>query len=77
MVGTFREQVRHIIGPIATPDQVRIASGLPKTRSGKILRRMLRKIASGGTEDLGETTTLAEPAEFEELLAQQHAQARR
>ncbi len=71
MVGALKEQVRHVIGPIATPDQVRIVSGLPKTRSGKILRRMLRKIASGETEDLGDTSTLAEPTVLDELLTQQ------
>jgi acetyl-CoA synthetase len=69
MVGALKEQVRHVIGPIATPDRVVIVSGLPKTRSGKILRRMLRKIASGETQDLGDTTTLADPAVLEELLA--------
>jgi acetyl-CoA synthetase len=71
MVGALKEQVRHVIGPIATPDQVRIVSGLPKTRSGKILRRMLRKIASGETHDLGDTSTLAEPTVLDELLKQQ------
>ncbi|MFY0529144.1 acetate--CoA ligase [Archangium gephyra] len=72
MMGALKEQVRHVIGPIATPDQVRIVSGLPKTRSGKILRRMLRKIASGETGDLGDTSTLAEPTVLDELLTQQH-----
>jgi acetyl-CoA synthetase len=71
MVGALKEQVHHVIGPIATPDQIRIVTGLPKTRSGKILRRMLRKIASGETEDLGDTSTLAEPTVLEELLTQQ------
>ncbi|WP_375767418.1 acetate--CoA ligase [Archangium gephyra] len=71
MMGALKEQVRHVIGPIATPDQVRIVSGLPKTRSGKILRRMLRKIASGETEELGDTSTLAEPTVLDELLTQQ------
>jgi acetyl-CoA synthetase len=71
MMGALKEQVRHVIGPIATPDQVRIVSGLPKTRSGKILRRMLRKIASGETHDLGDTSTLAEPSVLDELLTQQ------
>lgn len=46
-----------------------LVNGLPKTRSGKILRRMLRKIASGETENLGDATTLADPAVLEELLA--------
>ena len=43
----LREQVRHVIGPIATPDKIQFATGLPKTRSGKIMRRILRKIAAG------------------------------
>ncbi|MCP3164557.1 acetate--CoA ligase [Myxococcus qinghaiensis] len=68
MVGALKEQVRHVIGPIATPDRVVVVNGLPKTRSGKILRRMLRKIASGETENLGDATTLADPAVLDELL---------
>jgi acetyl-CoA synthetase len=60
--------VRHVIGPIATPDRVVLVSGLPKTRSGKILRRMLRKIAGGETENLGDASTLADPAVLDELL---------
>ncbi|WNG34341.1 acetate--CoA ligase [Archangium violaceum] len=71
MEGALKKQVRHVIGPIATPDQVRIVSGLPKTPSGTILRRMLRKIASGETQDLGDTSTLAEPTVLDELLKQQ------
>ncbi len=68
MVGALKEQVRHAIGPIATPDEVRIVPGLPKTRSGKILRRMLKKIAVGETKDLGDTTTLADPSVLAALL---------
>ncbi|NNC03766.1 acetate--CoA ligase [Corallococcus exiguus] len=68
MVGSLREQVRHVIGPIATPDRVVLVSGLPKTRSGKILRRMLRKIAGGETENLGDASTLADPTVLDELL---------
>ncbi|MCK8496981.1 acetate--CoA ligase [Myxococcus fulvus] len=68
MVGALKEQVRHVIGPIATPDRVVVVNGLPKTRSGKILRRMLRKIASGETENLGDSTTLADPTVLDELL---------
>ncbi|HEX5745928.1 MAG TPA: hypothetical protein VFZ09_06770 [Archangium sp.] len=52
-------------------DDVLNVSGLPKTRSGKILRRMLRKIACGETQDLGDTSTLAEPTVLDELLQQQ------
>ena len=56
------------IGPIARPDLIQNAPGLPKTRSGKIMRRILRKIAEGDFENLGDTTTLAEPAVVESLL---------
>ena len=68
MIGTLRQQVRTKIGPIATPDRIQIASGLPKTRSGKIMRRILRKIAAGDTEDLGDISTLADPGVVEELV---------
>jgi acetyl-CoA synthetase len=60
--------VRHVIGPIATPDKLQFAPGLPKTRSGKIMRRILRKIARGDTEDLGDTSTLADPSVVNEIL---------
>lgn len=60
--------VRKIIGPIATPDIIQWAPGLPKTRSGKIMRRILRKIAAGDIENLGDTSTLAEPAVVDELI---------
>jgi acetyl-CoA synthetase len=53
--------VSRIIGPIARPDKIQFVSGLPKTRSGKIMRRILRKIAEGETEQLGDTTTLLDP----------------
>ncbi len=56
------------IGPIAKPDLIQNAPGLPKTRSGKIMRRILRKIAEGDYENLGDTTTLAEPAVVKSLL---------
>jgi acetyl-CoA synthetase len=61
--------VRKEIGPIATPDVIQWAPGLPKTRSGKIMRRILRKIAANETEGLGDTSTLADPAVVEELIA--------
>lgn len=61
--------VRQMIGPIATPDKIQFAGGLPKTRSGKIMRRILRKIAAGAVEDLGDTTTLADPSVVDELIA--------
>jgi acetyl-CoA synthetase len=54
--------VRQVIGPIAKPDKIQFVPGLPKTRSGKIMRRILRKIAAGDISDLGDTTTLADPA---------------
>lgn len=60
--------VRHVIGPIATPDKLQFTPGLPKTRSGKIMRRILRKIARGDTEDLGDTSTLADPSVVGQLL---------
>ncbi|MDX1998717.1 MAG: acetate--CoA ligase [Thermoanaerobaculia bacterium] len=73
LVGALKEQVRKAIGPIATPDRILIAPGLPKTRSGKIMRRILRKIAADQTDELGDITTLAEPAVVEQLLAAHRA----
>lgn len=60
--------VRGVIGPIATPDKLQFAPSLPKTRSGKIMRRILRKIAHGQTEDLGDTSTLADPSVVNALV---------
>jgi len=60
--------VRHEIGPIATPDVIQWAPGLPKTRSGKIMRRILRKIAANETDNLGDTTTLADPGVVADLI---------
>ncbi|MFE8595746.1 acetate--CoA ligase [Archangium violaceum] len=68
LVGALKEQVRRIIGPLATPDRIRVVSGLPKTRSGKIMRRILRKVAEGQMDSLGDTTTLAEPQVVEEIV---------
>jgi acetyl-CoA synthetase len=59
---TLVAHVRKEIGPIATPDKLQFADGLPKTRSGKIMRRILKKIAAGEIGELGDTTTLADPA---------------
>lgn len=59
--------VSRIIGPIAKPDKIQFVNGLPKTRSGKIMRRILRKIAEGETSNLGDTTTLLDPAVVEEI----------
>ena len=61
--------VRSEIGPIAAPDAIQWAPGLPKTRSGKIMRRILRKIAENEFDGLGDTSTLAEPAVVDELIA--------
>jgi len=69
LAGMLKEQVRHVIGPIATPDRIVVAPGLPKTRSGKIMRRILRKIAAGDTKDLGDVSTLADPGVVESLVA--------
>ena len=60
--------VRKQIGPIATPDLIQFAPGLPKTRSGKIMRRILRKIAANEHNDLGDTTTLADPSVVDSLI---------
>jgi len=62
------EHVRQEIGPIATPDKIQFAPGLPKTRSGKIMRRILRKIAEDDFGALGDTSTLADPAVVEDLV---------
>ena len=61
--------VRREIGPIATPDVIQFAPGLPKTRSGKIMRRILRKIAENDVSNLGDTSTLADPSVVDHLLA--------
>jgi acetyl-CoA synthetase len=69
LVGALKEQVRQAIGAIASPDRIIVVSGLPKTRSGKIMRRILRKVAAGDLSDLGDTTTLADPSVMSEILA--------
>ena len=61
--------MRAEIGPIAKPDAIQWAPGLPKTRSGKIMRRILRKIAENETGSLGDTSTLADPAVVDDLIA--------
>ena len=60
--------VRNEIGPIATPHAIQFARGLPKTRSGKIMRRILRKIAEGDTSNLGDISTLADPGVVADLV---------
>ncbi len=67
-----RELIQHVrkeIGPIASPDKLHFADALPKTRSGKIMRRILRKIAEGAIGELGDTTTLADPSVVDKLVA--------
>ena len=73
--GALKEQVRHAIGAFATPDVIHVAPGLPKTRSGKIMRRILRKIAAGEYDGMGDVTTLAEPEVVEKLIEQHVEQA--
>ena len=60
--------IRQKIGPIATPDKIQFAPGLPKTRSGKIMRRILRKIAPHEEDQLGDTSTLADPTVVDDLI---------
>jgi acetyl-CoA synthetase len=64
----LRNWVRHEIGPFASPDVIQFAPGLPKTRSGKIMRRILRKIAEDDLSNLGDTSTLADPAVVDDLV---------
>jgi acetyl-CoA synthetase len=61
--------VNKIIGPIAKPDKIQIVPGLPKTRSGKIMRRILRKVAEGDISNLGDTSTLLNPEVVEAIIA--------
>jgi len=60
--------VRKIIGPLATPDLIHYTPGLPKTRSGKIMRRILRKVAENQFDNLGDTSTLADPTVVQSLI---------
>ncbi len=64
----IKQAVRQHIGPIATPDKIQFTPALPKTRSGKIMRRILRKIAEGDISDLGDTSTLADPTVVDALV---------
>jgi acetyl-CoA synthetase len=64
----LKAHVRQEIGPVATPDVIQFAPGLPKTRSGKIMRRILRKIAEGEYDKLGDTSTLADPGVVDDLI---------
>jgi len=65
-----REMVTKVIGPIAKPDKILVVTGLPKTRSGKIMRRILRKIASRDIDRLGDTSTLLNPEIVQEIIKQ-------
>ncbi len=66
----IKDIVSQTLGPIAKPEKIQFVSGLPKTRSGKIMRRILRKIASNDTENLGDTSTLLNPEIVEEIMAE-------
>jgi acetyl-CoA synthetase len=66
----LRDWVRREIGPIATPDFIQWAPGLPKTRSGKIMRRILRKIAANEHDQLGDISTLADPSVVANLVTE-------
>ena len=68
LTADVKKWVRKELSPIATPDLIQWTSGLPKTRSGKIMRRILRKIAANEHEQLGDTSTLADPSVVESLI---------
>lgn len=69
LISEIKDTVTKIIGPIAKPDKIQIVSGLPKTRSGKIMRRILRKIAEGSLDSLGDTSTLVDPDVVDQIIA--------
>ena len=73
----IRDTVTKFIGPIAKPDIIQLVSGLPKTRSGKIMRRILRKIGEGDASNLGDTSTLLDPGVVEEIIAGAKVQVKR
>jgi acetyl-CoA synthetase len=62
------DTVSQLIGPIAKPDKIQFVNGLPKTRSGKIMRRILRKIAEGELKQLGDTSTLLDPTVVQDII---------
>jgi acetyl-CoA synthetase len=68
LAAELRQQVRKEIGPIASPDHLHFTPALPKTRSGKIMRRILRKIAENEVSSLGDVSTLADPSVVETLI---------
>ncbi|GHB30995.1 acetate--CoA ligase [Mongoliitalea lutea] len=69
LISEIKDMVAKIIGPIAKPDKLQIVPGLPKTRSGKIMRRILRKVAEGDTSNLGDTSTLLDPEVVNQIIA--------
>ncbi|GAB2494191.1 acetate--CoA ligase [Algoriphagus taiwanensis] len=68
LVNEIKDTVSKIIGPIAKPDKIQIVPGLPKTRSGKIMRRILRKVAEGALDSMGDTSTLLDPEVVEKII---------
>ncbi|MBP1708891.1 MAG: acetyl-CoA synthetase, partial [Deltaproteobacteria bacterium] len=68
MKRSLLEHVQRKIGPLATPDKIQLVDVLSKTLSGKIMRRILRKIAAGDIQDLGDTSTLADPSVVKDLI---------
>ena len=64
----LKQEVRHDIGALAAPEKIQFAPSLPKTRSGKIMRRVLRKIAEGATDGFGDISTLADPSVVDALV---------
>jgi acetyl-CoA synthetase len=69
LTNEIKDTVTKIIGPIAKPDKIQIVPGLPKTRSGKIMRRILRKVAEGSIDNLGDTSTLLDPEVVDKIIA--------
>ncbi|MFC3416366.1 acetate--CoA ligase [Algoriphagus hitonicola] len=69
LINEIKDTVSKIIGPIAKPDKIQIVPGLPKTRSGKIMRRILRKVAEGNMDNMGDTSTLLDPEVVEQIIA--------
>lgn len=68
LINEIKDMVSQIIGPIAKPDKIQIVPGLPKTRSGKIMRRILRKVAEGSLDSMGDTSTLLDPDVVEKII---------
>jgi acetyl-CoA synthetase len=69
LINEIKDTVSQIIGPIAKPDKIQVVPGLPKTRSGKIMRRILRKVAEGNLDGMGDTSTLLDPEVVEKIIA--------